>query len=125
MDIRITNFTEVSVGKKKIIVYRIDISFKEWRNIVEKRFSEFHELHDVMKLIRKIIKKPISEIPSKMAFKYIFNNITQKDLEKRRNDLENYLKNLEISPCARNSKFFPDFVGLPLRYRDEWAINNI
>ena len=29
MDIRITNFTEVSVGKKKIIVYRIDISFKE------------------------------------------------------------------------------------------------
>ena len=78
-----------------------------------------------MKLIRKIIKKPISEIPSKMAFKYIFNNITQKDLEKRRNDLENYLKNLEISPCARNSKFFPDFVGLPLRYRDEWAINNI
>ena len=122
MEITIPAYREVSNGSGTYIVYRIDISFREWRNIIEKRFSEFYELHEVMKLIQKIIKKPIPELPSQMIFKHLLKKITEQDLEQRRSDLENYMRNLEMSPCSKHSKFFPEFLGLPLRYRDLWAL---
>lgn len=122
MEIRIPSYREITNGKKSFIVFSIDVSFREWRNVVEKRYSEFTELHDVMKLIKKIIKKPIPTIPSQMAFKSLISKLSSDDLEQRRIDLEDYLKMLEQSPCARHSKFFPEFVGLPLRFRDDWAL---
>ena len=124
MEIRIPAYSEISRGSTKYIVYRIDIKYQEWRNIIEKRYSEFYELHEVMKLIQKIIKKPIPDLPPQMIFKYLLKKVTSEDLEQRRLDLENYLKNLEQTGCAKHSKFFPEFVGLPLRYRDDWALEN-
>lgn len=122
MEISIPSYREVMIDNRTYIVYRIDISFREWRNIVEKRYSEFYELQQVMKLIQKIIKKPIPELPSQMIFKFLFKKMTEGDLEQRRVELESYLKELEKSPCSKHSKFFPEFIGLPLRYRDNWAV---
>ncbi|OMJ72509.1 hypothetical protein SteCoe_29028 [Stentor coeruleus] len=122
MEIRIPSYREIEHGKKSFIAYQIVVSFREWRNIVEKRYSEFVELHEVMKLIQKIIKKPIPNLPPHKALKSLLSKLSEEDLEERRRDLENYLRALEISPCAKHSKFFPEFVSLPLRFRDDWAL---
>lgn len=122
MEIRIPSFREIKEGKKTYIVFHIDISFREWRNIVEKRYSEFYELHEVMILIQKIIKKNVPELPSQMILKSLFRKLSHEELDRRRKDLETYLRQLEESPCAKHSKSFPEFVGLPLRYRDDWAL---
>ena len=122
MEISIPSFREMTAGNRSYVVYHIDVSFREWRNIVEKRYSEFFELHEVMKLIQKIIKKPLPELPSQLIFKSFLRKLAPEDIEQRRKDLEEYLRKLELSPCAKHSKFFPEFVGLPLRYRDDWAL---
>ena len=122
MDIRIPSFHEAKSGNKTYIAYDIEVSFREWRNTVEKRYSEFFELHQVMKLIQKIIKKPVPELPPQLVLKSLLSKLTNEDIEKRRNDLEEYIRKLEESPCAKHSKIFPEFIGLPLRYRDDWAL---
>ena len=123
MNIQIPSFRTVKSKRSTYVVYQIHISFYEWENVIEKRFSEFHELHETMKLIKKVIKKPIPKFPSKMRLKSFFKSFSESDLENRRSGLETYIKNLEITECAKHSKFFPDFCGLSLRYRDLWALS--
>lgn len=121
MQIEVSSYREIQEGKKTFIVYHIDIRYKEWRNIVEKRYSEFYELHDVMILIHKIVKGNLPELPSQMALKSLFRKLTKEELDQRRRDLQQYLQHLEKSPCAKHSKSFPEFIGLPLRYREDWT----
>jgi PX domain len=124
MEIRIPSYSEVTLDSKKYVVYHIEVSYRDWTATINKRYSDFYELDEVMKLIQKIIKQPLPQLPSQMILKYFLNKMTPEDIEKRRKDLEIYLQNLEATPCAKHSKFFPEFVGLPLRYREMWAIRH-
>lgn len=123
MNIQIPSFRTVKSKRGKYVVYLVQISFYEWVNVIEKRFSEFNELHETMKLIKKVIKKPIPKFLSKMRLKSFFKSLSETDLENRRSGLETYIQSLEITECAKHSKFFPDFCGLSLRYRDLWALS--
>ena len=53
--------------------------------------------------------------------KYIFNRIDENDLESRKRDLETYLQELIQMDFVKNSRYFAEFIGLPMRLRDEWA----
>ena len=123
MDIRIESYRELEKDKKKFISYKIEIRFEEWKNVIEKRYSELFFLHEIMKLIKNIIKMPIPTFPSKCRIKQIFNKFSDDDVEKRKNDLEIYLIVLEKTECAKHSKFFPDFFGLPMQYREKWVLS--
>jgi hypothetical protein len=121
MQIEVSSFREIQEGKKTFIVFHIDICYKEWRNIVEKRYSEFYQLHEVMTLIHKIVRGDLPDLPSQMTLKSLFKKLTKDDLEQRKRDLQSYLRALEKTPCAKHSKSFPEFIGLPLRYREDWT----
>ncbi|XP_066506646.1 sorting nexin-24 [Hoplias malabaricus] len=82
-------------------VFKIEVLMSGRQHTVEKRYSEFHALHKVLK---KIIKPP--EIPSKHV-----RNWVPKVLEQRRHGLEFYLQSIimenEVLP-----KIFLDFLNI-------------
>ena len=100
----------------------IHVTFEDWTNAIEKRYSELQELHNVLKLMKFMINKPIPKFPKQMALKSFFRNLSQEELEERRRDLENYLQEAERGACAKNSKFFSEFFGLPIRLREKWSL---
>uniref|UniRef100_A0A665UUA8 Sorting nexin 24 n=1 Tax=Echeneis naucrates TaxID=173247 RepID=A0A665UUA8_ECHNA len=82
-------------------VFKIDVLMNGRQHSVEKRYSEFHALH---KMLKKSIKPP--EIPSKHV-----RNWVPKVLEQRRQGLELYLQTIimenEVLP-----KIFLDFLNI-------------
>ncbi|KAJ0057322.1 hypothetical protein NL108_002280, partial [Boleophthalmus pectinirostris] len=82
-------------------VFKIEVIINGRQHTIEKRYSEFHTLH---KLLKKTIKPP--DIPSKHV-----RNWVPKVLEQRRQGLEHYLQTIiienEILP-----KIFLDFLNI-------------
>ncbi|CAN9504914.1 unnamed protein product [Ophioblennius macclurei] len=87
--------------EKGYTVFKIDVLMNGRLHTVEKRYSEFHALH---KMLKKSIKPP--EIPSKHV-----RNWVPKVLEQRRQGLEFYLQTIimenEVLP-----KIFLDFLNI-------------
>uniref|UniRef100_A0A668ATV2 Sorting nexin 24 n=1 Tax=Myripristis murdjan TaxID=586833 RepID=A0A668ATV2_9TELE len=87
--------------EKGYTVFKIEVLMNGRQHTVEKRYSEFHALH---KMLKKSIKPP--EIPSKHV-----RNWVPKVLEQRRHGLELYLQTIimenEVLP-----KIFLDFLNI-------------
>ncbi|XP_028318350.1 sorting nexin-24 isoform X2 [Gouania willdenowi] len=87
--------------EKGYTVFKVDVLVNGRLHSVEKRYSEFHTLH---KMLKKSIKPP--EIPSKHV-----RNWVPKVLEQRRQGLELYLQTIimenEVLP-----KIFLDFLNI-------------
>ncbi|XP_029509602.1 sorting nexin-24-like isoform X4 [Oncorhynchus nerka] len=87
--------------EKGYTVFKIEVLMNGRQHTVEKRYSEFHNLH---KILKKSIKLP--EIPSKHV-----RNWVPKVLEQRRHGLELYLQTIimenEVLP-----KIFLDFLNI-------------
>lgn len=93
--------SEDSAMEKGYTVFKIDVLMSGRQHTVEKRYSQFHTLH---KMLKKIIKPP--EIPSKHV-----RNWVPRVLEQRRQGLELYLQTIimenEVLP-----KVFLDFLNI-------------
>ncbi|KAF5899957.1 protein-lysine 6-oxidase-like, partial [Clarias magur] len=93
--------SEESGSEKCYTVFKIEVLTSGRQHTVEKRYSEFHALH---KMLKKIIKPP--ELPSKHVRNWI-----PKVLEQRRHGLELYLQTIimenEVLP-----KIFLDFLNI-------------
>uniref|UniRef100_A0A1A7XFQ9 Sorting nexin 24 n=2 Tax=Iconisemion striatum TaxID=60296 RepID=A0A1A7XFQ9_9TELE len=87
--------------EKGYTVFKIDILMNGRLHSVEKRYSEFHALH---KMLKKSIKPP--EIPSKHV-----RNWVPKVLEQRRHGLELYLQTIIMENEAL-PKIFLDFLNI-------------
>ncbi|TDH02007.1 hypothetical protein EPR50_G00168600 [Perca flavescens] len=87
--------------EKGYTVFRIDVLMNGRQHAVEKRYSEFHALH---KMLKKSIKPP--EIPSKHV-----RNWVPKVLEQRRQGLELYLQTI-IMENGVLPKIFLDFLNI-------------
>nr|XP_055064826.1 sorting nexin-24 [Misgurnus anguillicaudatus] len=102
IEVSIPSFrSEGSNVDKGYTVFKIEVLMCGRQHTVEKRYSEFHALH---KMLKKIIKPP--EIPSKHV-----RNWVPKVLEQRRHGLELYLQTMimenEVLP-----KIFLDFLNI-------------
>ncbi|XP_058267187.1 sorting nexin-24 isoform X1 [Hemibagrus wyckioides] len=93
--------SEDSASEKGYTVFKIEVLTSGRQHTVEKRYSEFHALH---KMLKKIMKPP--ELPSKHVRNWI-----PKVLEQRRHGLELYLQTIimenEVLP-----KIFLDFLNI-------------
>lgn len=63
LEITLDNCREVSEGRNTYVVYRLTVRMDTWENVVEKRYSEFLELHRVMKLFRRLLHEPLPRFP--------------------------------------------------------------
>ncbi|TMS08051.1 Sorting nexin-24 [Larimichthys crocea] len=93
--------SENSSMEKGYTVFKIDVLMNGRQHTVEKRYSEFHSLH---KMLKKSIKPP--EIPSKHV-----RNWVPKVLEQRRHGLELYLQTI-IMENGVLPKIFLDFLNI-------------
>ncbi|KAJ8260934.1 hypothetical protein COCON_G00166570 [Conger conger] len=93
--------SEDNAMEKGYTVFKIDVLMSGRQHTVEKRYSQFHTLH---KMLKKLIKPP--EIPSKHV-----RNWVPRVLEQRRQGLELYLQTIivenEVLP-----KVFLDFLNI-------------
>ncbi|XP_052423619.1 sorting nexin-24 [Carassius gibelio] len=102
IEVSIPSFrSEGSNVEKGYTVFKIEVLMCGRQHTVEKRYSEFHALH---KMLKKVIKPP--EIPSKHV-----RNWVPKVLDQRRHGLELYLQTVlmenEVLP-----KIFLDFLNI-------------
>ncbi|CAG9314220.1 unnamed protein product [Blepharisma stoltei] len=120
MEFKFLSIREASDKSDKHFIYQFEVKYKDWQVVLEKRYSEFLELHRVMKLIRISINQPLPHFPGQMLFKTLFRKVSSEDIEERKVGLESYMNELSKGICAKNSKYFPDFISLPARLRDEY-----
>lgn len=118
MIISINSFEKLS--DEKHYVYHLTIQFKDWSVTIPKRYSEFLELHHVMKVIKRSTGYALPKFPKKMKIKYFLGLLNNQDMHNRRQALESYMKALESGDLVTHSKYFIDFINLPIRYREEW-----
>lgn len=104
----------------KHYVYHLQIQYKDWSVSIPKRYSEFLELHHVMKVIKRNTGSVLPKFPKKMKIKYFLRLLREQDMQDRRQALENYMKELQSGSIVTHSKYFVDFINLPIRYREEW-----
>uniref|UniRef100_A0A674N1E4 Sorting nexin 24 n=1 Tax=Takifugu rubripes TaxID=31033 RepID=A0A674N1E4_TAKRU len=93
--------SETNPMEKGFTVFRIEVLMNGRQHTVEKRYSEFHTLH---KMLKKSIKPP--EMPSKHV-----RNWVPKVLEQRRHGLELYLQTI-IAENLVLPKIFLDFLNI-------------
>lgn len=120
MEFNIPSFREANEGNRIYIIYQVEVKFGNWTNSIEKRYSELLELHQVMKLMRRVFNAPLPHFPGQLVWKQVFKKLTPEELSKRKVDLEIYLRELAVTDCATNSQFFMEFIGMPQRVRSEW-----
>ena len=101
-------------------IFHLNVQYEDWNNTISKRYSEFLELHRVMKLIQQNTGADLPEFPKKMKIKHFFRVVSEQDLENRRKSLENYMRELESGEITRHSRYFVDFIGFPMRFREAW-----
>lgn len=102
------------------VAYLVRIELNDWDHLVEKRYSEFHELHRVMKLINRVIEDKLPKFPGQMIWKRIFGGFKEEDLQERKRSLQNYINELIATDCASTSVYFAQFFGMPLSEREKW-----
>jgi hypothetical protein len=120
MELFIPSFRQVREGGTTFYTFSVEVRFAGWKNTLEKRYSEFLELHRVMKLLRRALHSPLPHFPGQKIWKQITGGLGDEDVEQRRLELQNYMQALIYSECAKNSTYFPEFVSLPENIRELW-----
>jgi hypothetical protein len=120
LSITIESSRVVEERGKSYVAYLLRVEGHSWDNLVEKRYSEFLELHRVMKLLNRVVVDELPKFPGQMIFKTIFRKVTEEDIEQRKQDLQTYLNILVNTNCARNSAYFAQFMGMPKSVRENW-----
>ena len=119
MEISIPTYREITNETKNFHIYALHIRYEDWEHVVEKRYSEFLELHQVIKLINKSVQQPLPRFPKKKYWTRIIGKSSEY-LETRRACLEEYMREIAITQIAHQCKFFIEFLGVPVRLRDQW-----
>ncbi|OMJ83288.1 hypothetical protein SteCoe_15812 [Stentor coeruleus] len=122
MEIGIPYIRTIMNENDPYIVYKVEVKFRNWKNSVEKRYSEFLELHREMKMVRKILHTRLPRFPGKHVWKRFMHTFSADDIEERRVGLEEYLRMLAVTECARSTEYFPGFLEMPLEIREEYII---
>ena len=116
LTVSIPTFTEKYIDKKNVTYFNIEVynNFSKQKWGMEKRYSEFDDLYKAMaKLLPNV---PL--IPGKSFFK-----ITSYDgLNKRKGQLEQFLKDCVSRKDIVNNESFRDFIEID-RHSPEMAIN--
>lgn len=118
MIISINSFEKLS--DEKHYVYHLTIQYKDWSVTIPKRYSEFLELHQVMKVIKRNTGHTLPKFPKKMKIKYFLRLLSNQDIHTRRQALESYMNELKSGQLVTHSRYFIDFINLPIRFRKEW-----
>lgn len=110
-------------------VYVLRVETEGFSVVLEKRYSQFLELHRVMKMryhSQHLEKLP--SFPGKKVLKHMLGGLSQEDIEDRRAKLESYMRKLENNANSKESHYFLEFLQLPrpvaaawLRYRQRIA----
>ena len=98
-------FVEKDVGKKKVF-FQVDIECDGTRWSIEKRYSEFDELHK--ELNKKYVKMP--KLPGKTLLKLK----SQEAIDKRRAGLEEYAREVVQRKDILKDQLFRDFLELDM-----------
>lgn len=120
MEISIPSFRQITSESKNFHVYSLHIRYEDWEHVVEKRYSEFLELHKVIKLLNKEYNLQVPVFPKKKYWTRLIGK-SPEQLEDRRNALESYMRTIANSFSGHQCKFFIEFLGMPVRLRDRWA----
>ena len=120
MELCIPSYRQVREGDDIHISFILEVKFAGWWTSIEKRYSEFLELHRVMKLLRRALHTPLPHFPGQKIWKNITGGLSPEDIEQRRLGLQNYMLALISSECAKNSTYFPEFISLPENIRELW-----
>ena len=116
--------TKLVTEPKSHVVYLLRVECNNWQITLEKRYSEFLELHRVMKLLRRIICEELPRFPGKKAWRSFWGKITEEDLEDRRVGLETYTRNLAGTATAIGSPYFVDFFQMPAEVAEVWRASH-
>ena len=106
-------------------LYLIVVEFGTWSNTIEKRYSEFLDLHRVMKLLKRVFNERLPKFPGQKIWRIILGGLNDADVEDRRLGLDDYMKELAGTVFARSSKNFAEFIGMPSGIRDKWCFNSL
>lgn len=120
LTITIDSHREVQDSRENYVAYRVVATIDDWQNILEKRYSEFLELHRVMKMFRRLLHEELPRFPGQKIWRRLVGNFGEADIEERKAKLEAYLSELVNTLCARNSTYFAEFLGMPNDVRDAW-----
>lgn len=123
MEISIPGYRQITSETKNFHVYALHIRYEDWEHVVEKRYSEFLELNQVIKLINKTLASTLPKFPKKKYWTRIVGKSAEQ-LENRRASLEEYMVEISKNICAHHCKFFIEFLGMPVRLRDQWVRGN-
>lgn len=120
MEISIPSYRQITNESKNFHVYSLHIRYEDWEHVVEKRYSEFLELHKVIKMLNKEYNLQVPVFPKKKYWTRLIGKSTEQ-LEERRSALEDYMRAIANSLSGHQCKFFIEFLGMPVRLRDRWT----
>ena len=120
MEVSIPSYRQITNESKSFHVYSLHIRYYDWEHVVEKRYSEFLELHKVIKMLSKENDLAVPNFPKKKYWTRLTGK-SQEQLDSRRLDLESYMIEVTRQPYAHSCKFFIEFMGMPVRLREQWA----
>lgn len=106
-------------------IYLVVVELGTWSNTLEKRYSEFLELHKAMKLLKRVFRESLPKFPGQKIWRMVLGGLSEQDVEDRRQRLDGYIKELARTVFARSSKNFADFIGMPSGIRDKWCFNSL
>ena len=125
LDIRITGVREVR-EPEHYTAYEVVVRTHQWNSTLEKRYSNFLELHRVMKLRYRLSPVyPLPKFPGQKLWKQVFGGLGESDVEERRSRLEAYMQQLESNPCAWDSQYFIEFLQMPSAVVREWVLFHV
>ncbi len=112
----IPTFSERYIDKKTVTFYNIEVynNFSKQKWELEKRFSQFDDLH-------KALSKLLPNIPS-LPKKTFWRVSNYEDLNKRKSQLEQFLKDCVNRKDIVNSETFRDFIEID-KHSPELTIN--
>lgn len=107
------------LSQREYTAYLIDVTFEDMKWQAVRRFKEFHNLHSVLKS-----KYPTLELP-KLPHKHIFTPREGEFVDRRRQHLEQYLRELVVHPHLSNDVHLMSFMGVVSTSRDPELSQNI
>jgi hypothetical protein len=120
LQINIPSFHQVGSGRSAFTIYTIELRVGDWEHSVEKRYSDFSELHRVMKLMSRVVSDKLPPFPGQKLFKNFFGSLSETDLQDRRAALEGYMRTLTRTASAQSSHYFPEFLQIPPVVYNGW-----
>ncbi|KAF1321069.1 Ribonuclease h2 subunit a, partial [Globisporangium splendens] len=106
------------LSQKTYTAYMIDVSFNDVKWQLARRYKEFDALH--AHLEDKYGHVPLPKLPSKRLFTPLEGTF----VDKRREQLENYLKQMILHPLVGSDVLFLSFLGVVSTSRDRELSNN-